>query len=253
MKKLIYLCFLSFLIFSCAKEEIQTTVQNDQEIDLRGPKPKVDVCHYDADNDSWHVINISENALPAHLAHGDVLLVDADEDGWVEAENECVPGGDCNDDDASINPGAEEVCDDDMDNNCNGEVDEGCVPSCENNADCLFCDDIQPCENIVGYYPWDGSFIGVYYADGAYLGVCACCPQTPSGSVIIYSCHPEDGGSCSECETFVVTLEEAEDCVIAAAGVYDGCALFNSPVNYKFEVDHSRVGGVKLVESSETE
>ena len=33
---------------------------------------------------------------------------------------------DCNDTDPSINPLAEEVCDDGIDNNCNGLIDEDC-------------------------------------------------------------------------------------------------------------------------------
>ncbi len=33
---------------------------------------------------------------------------------------------DCDDGEAGVNPGAQEVCDDLIDNNCNGEVDEGC-------------------------------------------------------------------------------------------------------------------------------
>ena len=57
-----------------------------------------------------------------------MVLIDFDQDGFVAAENECVPGGDCVDDDASIFPGAEEVCGDGIDNNCNGEVDENCCP-----------------------------------------------------------------------------------------------------------------------------
>jgi large repetitive protein len=44
-------------------------------------------------------------------------VVDVDEDGYAVEE-------DCNDRDASINPGAEEVCDG-IDNNCDGTVDEG--------------------------------------------------------------------------------------------------------------------------------
>jgi hypothetical protein len=36
------------------------------------PQDKVDVCHMTG-NGSFHEINISRNALPAHLAHGDVL------------------------------------------------------------------------------------------------------------------------------------------------------------------------------------
>jgi hypothetical protein len=34
--------------------------------------------------------------------------------------------GDCDDTKATINPGALEVCGDSIDNNCNGDVDEGC-------------------------------------------------------------------------------------------------------------------------------
>ncbi len=39
---------------------------------LAAPGPKVDVCHLRG-NGTYILINISENALPAHLEHGDVL------------------------------------------------------------------------------------------------------------------------------------------------------------------------------------
>jgi hypothetical protein len=46
--------------------------------------------------------------------------IDNDEDGFTENQN------DCNDENPHINPGAEEVCDDGIDQNCNGENNEGC-------------------------------------------------------------------------------------------------------------------------------
>ena len=57
------------------------------------------------------------------MNHGDVQLIDADGDGWVTFENECMDGGDCDDNDATVYPGAEEVCDG-VDNNCDGIIDE---------------------------------------------------------------------------------------------------------------------------------
>jgi MYXO-CTERM domain-containing protein len=72
---------------------------------------------------------------------GEVCLVDADDDGYVDGAGATVespdpfctgtgealasaPEGDCDDDDAERHPGAAEICDE-IDQNCNGEVDEG--------------------------------------------------------------------------------------------------------------------------------
>ncbi len=43
--------------------------------------------------------------------------------GWVQVT------GDCDDNDPAVFPGAVEVCDG-LDNNCNGQIDEGCNPPC---------------------------------------------------------------------------------------------------------------------------
>ena len=56
--------------------------------------------------------------------------VDNDTDGYSEIQN------DCDDTDAAINPDADEICSDGVDNNCNNLIDETCGTSCSTNADC---------------------------------------------------------------------------------------------------------------------
>ena len=54
-------------------------------------------------------------------------ISDADGDGYL---NHCFGGDDCDDANGAINPGAEEVCADGVDNNCNGQVDEQTTSPC---------------------------------------------------------------------------------------------------------------------------
>lgn len=134
MKKSIYFLILFLFAFiSCEQEEvIGTTSSQEQNIiraPLKGKMGKVDVCH------KGHIININENALEAHLNHGDVSLIDYDGDGYVEAENECgIQGGDCDDTDPDVNPSATEICDG-IDNNCDGNIDEGVTSTFYADAD----------------------------------------------------------------------------------------------------------------------
>ncbi|MGM0557096.1 MAG: MopE-related protein [Myxococcota bacterium] len=58
-------------------------------------------------------------------ADGEAQCVDADNDGFFDAEG-CGTAVDCNDADASINPDAMETCGDGIDNDCSGTVDDGC-------------------------------------------------------------------------------------------------------------------------------
>lgn len=129
MKKLFTL--LSILLLTACQKKITNEVEKNAAEELNsstaeGGNNKIDVCHQKG-NGSYYTINISVFALPAHLAHGDIVP-DADGDGYTKA-NPCSNGSqnDCNDLDVAINPGATEICEDGIDNNCNGQIDENCV------------------------------------------------------------------------------------------------------------------------------
>ena len=103
--------------------------------------PKVDICHVTG-NGKILLLNVSANALGGHFGHGDWLpgeyFEDMDGDGFgdaafvieaCEAPDGYVPDDtDCDDDDPNTYPGAEEICDDGIDNDCDGEIDEDCAP-----------------------------------------------------------------------------------------------------------------------------
>ncbi len=79
----------------------------------------------------WHSLRFLPLAalVMAGLGASTGCPTDADGDGYT------VEAGDCNDNDASIYPGAPEVCDG-LDNDCDGAVDEGCPDYCKTDAEC---------------------------------------------------------------------------------------------------------------------
>ncbi len=123
---ILILTCLSIALISCSKGSQEI----DQTSDLivfsnRSNSEKIKVCHYDHSIGTWQLIEISENAVSAHLAHGDVRLDDQDNDGFVP-DNECDFGqmGDCDDLEPEIFPGQEEDCTNGSDDDCDGQVDD---------------------------------------------------------------------------------------------------------------------------------
>lgn len=87
-----------------------------------GPAPTpVENCSDQVDNDADGSVDCADVDCDEDAACAEV---DSDKDGYTPAQN------DCDDHNADINPGAEEMCDDDKDNNCDNIIDEaGCTPS----------------------------------------------------------------------------------------------------------------------------
>jgi hypothetical protein len=157
MKKLLPLLALLFFI-SCEKEGSPNLVLKENiavnssergSADAR-KSGKIDVCHYDTENDTWHVINVSENAWRGHEGHGDVQLIDVDGDGYVTSENGCGLPVDCDDTDAAINTPVQYYVDNDGDSfgsTVTAMVCSATAPSgySDNNTD---CDDTNPYLNV---------------------------------------------------------------------------------------------------------
>ncbi len=127
--------------------------------------------------------------------------LDKDGDGWTSEE------GDCDDTDSSIHPGAQEVCYDGLDNNCDGMVDEGCgTTECQD----LTGVDFGPCD----------MFMGWGFQNGACVGISGCgCPDGDTCGVF---------GTKDACEAACLDDNPCVDAggfcsLISEDGTFDGC------------------------------
>lgn len=183
---------------------------------------KVTICHLPPGNPgNIQEVCISTNAVPAHEAHGDYAPLafwpDADGDGFGDAtamaESGCtVPPGyvensdDCDDWDATINPNATEVCDG-VDNNCDGQVDEGgvCVTCpCWTAEDLLEvaeivtarCEEVQPGALLLEGFGRGGFFEQAVVTVPPYPGGTLCATFLPPQPPVVIPVSLEEAAAC---------------------------------------------------------
>ena len=131
--------------------------------------------------------------------------IDNDGDGYFSRS---TGGDDCNDSDPNINPGAEEVCDDDIDNDCDG-LGDGDDPDCGTPSSCAECLVDNDCGSNSHCIDLDGS---KYCANECIDGTC-----------------PE-GFTCTEIEpsvTVCVPISGSCDCLTGDAGNTRPCEITN--------------------------
>ena len=93
-----------------------------------------EVCNDGMDDDCDGLVDDADDSLDS--ATGTAFYTDGDEDGYGDAEVLACAlrdgltdiSGDCDDTDATVNPGAEEICADGIDQNCNGGPDQCAFP-----------------------------------------------------------------------------------------------------------------------------
>jgi hypothetical protein len=196
----------------CSNDDNCPTVYNPDQI--------IPTWYKDADNDGY--------------SDGTTLTQCTRPVGYKLASELTATSGDCNDNDASIHPGATEVCDG-VDNNCNGQTDEGVLITYYRDSDSDGLgdpnDSIQSCTQPTGYVAddtdycpsdtdndsdGDGYCVGTIFrspkvgandscpskynlnqtdTDGDGLGdACDPCPDDPSNACITYPLPPTGGG-----------------------------------------------------------
>ena len=120
----VFLCVTFMVTIAQARRSMLSGVN-----DTCGTSYDCGVCHVDPkgggpltpEGDAYFASGNDSCSLCSDVCGGG-SCTDADNDNYF-AESNCGTGVDCNDADASVNEGAVEVCDDGIDNDCDGMID----------------------------------------------------------------------------------------------------------------------------------
>jgi hypothetical protein len=164
---------------------------------------------------------------------GDVPC-DADGDEYPEKISDRC-GTDCNDNDAQINPGALEGagadvndptatpgCDDDVDNNCNGTIDEGCFPDDFDNDGVPYPDDCNDCNP--GVRPGATEACGNGRDEDCDGEDAPCDPNDLDGDGHVDISHQGDDCDDSDPQTFLGAPDNCKDDVVQNCSVRRNCS-----------------------------
>jgi MYXO-CTERM domain-containing protein len=133
-----------------ADEDVDVSDCDDEDEDINPDAEEI--CGDDADNDCDGRADDEDRGScgPAVTDNdGDGFCregVDLNDDGFCTGEDEDTDDRDCDDDDDARNPGADEVCDDGIDNNCDGLYDDQDEAACAIEGDLLDDDGDGYCE-----------------------------------------------------------------------------------------------------------
>jgi hypothetical protein len=154
----------------------------------------VEICNDEVDNDCVNGPDI--NSTGQNVCSS---CTNNDGDGYYANGGTCG-AVDCNDNNASIYPGAPEVCYDEIDNNCDGLIDEGCPP--------------RPCQILNAYWTPAG--------------------PVQNGTTVILKM---DTLSCNSSHLFAYAIYEDDDGIVGLATgddlIRSTGAYFGSPVTWE--------------------
>jgi hypothetical protein len=166
MKNILRILIGISLLWSCNKD-----LWEEEQLEMRGKKPKkneVLMCRPKKDG-SYDVDKVKAKDIEKKLEKGFYLL-DADNDGFTAVGACSGSKDDCDDNNSDVYPGSAEICDNEIDDDCDGFTDcddVDCSESCVSECPCFTEVDLACSGNLCLYD--DGAFTYLECSDSYFL------------------------------------------------------------------------------------